>query len=169
GDYTVKDAVMNGYNGKNKIVYLVALEDKKAVRSVVVEASYDMIVDVFVAARPLSGGTVLSGDDFYAVKQKSSRLPAGAVSNKKDIEGKMLRSNVGQGVILRNDYVTERMNVKRGQKVNVVVEGNNVHIATQGVLRNDAVIGGAAKVFCDVSKKEVNGILVAPNTVRVKI
>ncbi|OGW19716.1 MAG: flagella basal body P-ring formation protein FlgA, partial [Nitrospirae bacterium GWC2_46_6] len=147
GEYTVKDVAMNGYNGKNRIVYLVALADKKAVHDLVVEASYDMLVEVFVAARPLAGGTVLTGDDFYTVKQKSSRLPAGAVSNKKDIEGKMLRSNVGQGVILRNDYVTERMNVKRGQKVNVVVEGNNIAVATQGMLKNDAVIGGAARVF----------------------
>ncbi|MCL4458267.1 MAG: flagellar basal body P-ring formation chaperone FlgA [Nitrospirae bacterium] len=169
GDYTVKDAAMNGYNGKNRVFYSVSLADKKAVHNVVVEASYDIIVDVFIASRPLAVGAVLTGDDFYTVKQKSSRLPAGAVLNKKDIEGKMLRSNVGQGVILRGDYMTDRMSIKRGQKVNVVVEGDNVSVATQGMLRNDAVVGGAAKVFCDVSKKEVNGILVSPNTVRVKI
>lgn len=169
GDYTVKGVAMNGYTGKNKIVYLVALADKKAVHDVVVEASYDVVVDVFVTSRPLAAGTVLTGEDFYTVKQKSSRLPAGAVLDKKNIEGKLLKANVGQGVILRGDYITTQLSVKRGQKVGVVVEGNNVHIATQGVLRNDAVIGGAAKVFCDVSKKEVNGILVSPNTVRVKI
>ncbi len=169
GDYMVKGVAMNGYTGKNKIVYLVALADKKAVHDVVVEASYDMIVDVFITSRPLAGGTVLTGKDFYTVKQKSSRLPAGAVLDKKDIEGKLLKANVGQGVILRSDYLTGQLSIKRGQKVNIVVEGSNVSIAAQGMLRNDAVIGGAARVFCDVSKKEVNGILVSPNTVRVKI
>lgn len=168
--YKVSDVVMNGYTGRNKMNFVVVLKDRTMARkNIVVEASYDVLVDVFVTSRPLIKGSVLNSDDFYVVKQKASKIPVGAVMNKDDIEGKILKTNIGQGVILRDYYLTTAMNIKRGQKVNVVVEGDNVVITTQGVIRNDAVVGGAARVLCDAYKKEISGVLVSPNTVRVKI
>ena len=138
-------------------------------KSITVEASYDVVVDAFVSSRPLLSGTVMTADDFYTVKERISKMPAGAVSGLKEIEGKVLKASVGEGIILRSNYFASQVSMKRGQKVNVVVEGGSVSISTQGQLRNDAVIGGTARVLCDISKKEVNGILVAPNTVKVKI
>ncbi len=168
--YTVANAVMNGYAGRNKAHFSVGLKNRKIeTKSIIVEASYNVLVDVFITSRPLVKGTTLSADDFYIVKQKSSRLPAGAVLSMNDLEGKALKTNIGQGVILRSDHLTTQLSIKRGQRVNVVVEGGNVVITTQGSLKNDAVMGGTAKVSCDVSKKEVSGILTSPDTVRVKI
>jgi flagella basal body P-ring formation protein FlgA len=51
----------------------------------------------------------------------------------------------------------------------VLVEGENVMVSTKGVLRSDAVIGGVARVMCTASKKEINGMLVSSDTVKVKI
>jgi flagella basal body P-ring formation protein FlgA len=168
--YKINTVAMNGYAGRNKVNFMVDLRDKRMGRkNIVIEASYDALVDVFISARPLTKGTVLTSDDFYAVKQKSSKLPAGAVLGRGDVEKKILKTNIGQGVIIRADHLTNQLNIKRGQKVDVVVEGDNVVISTQGVLRNDTVVGGVAKVLCDVSKKEVSGVLISPNTVRVKI
>jgi flagella basal body P-ring formation protein FlgA len=168
--YTVVNAAMNGYAGRNKAHFSVGLKNRKMeTKSIIVEASYDVLVDMFITSRPLVKGTTLSVDDFYIVKQKSSRLPAGAVLSMNDLEGKALKTNIGQGVILRSDHLTTQLSIKRGQRVNVVVEGGNVVITTQGALINDTALGGTAKVLCDVSKKEVNGVLTSPNTVRVKI
>lgn len=168
--YKINTVAMTGYAGRNKVNFMVDLRDKRMNRkNIIVEASYDVLVDVFITSRPLTKGTVLTADDFYAVKQKSSKLPATAVLDRNDIEKKILKSNIGQGVIIRADHLTNELSIKRGQKVNVVVEGSNVVISTQGVLRNDTVVGGMAKVLCDVSKKEVIGVLISPNTVRVKI
>lgn len=168
--YKVSTVVMNGYAGRNKINFTVGLRDKRMGRkNIIVEASYDVLVDVFITSRPLTKGTALTPEDFYAVRQKSSKLPAGAALNRNDIEKKVLRANIGQGVIIRVDHLTTQLSIKRGQKVDVVVEGSNMIITTQGVLRSDAVIGGTARVLCDVSKKEVSGVLTSSNTVRVKI
>jgi flagella basal body P-ring formation protein FlgA len=168
--YKINTVAMNGYAGRNKVNFMIDLRDKRMSRkNIIVEASYDVLVDVFISSRPLTKGTVLTADDFYAVKQKSSKLPVAAVLGRNDIEKKILKNNIGQGVIIRADHLTNQLSIKRGQKVDVVVEGGNVVISTHGVLRNDTVVGGVAKVFCDVSKKEVIGVLISPNTVRVKI
>lgn len=63
----------------------------------------------------------------------------------------------------------DQLSIKRGRKVNVVIKGNNVTVTTRGVLRNNAVVGGSAKVLCETTKSEIIGILISPDIVEVKI
>jgi flagella basal body P-ring formation protein FlgA len=158
------------YSGKNRINYSVTFRLQNGEeRDVLLEASYDVLVDVYITSRSLLRGTVLSRDDFNIFKQRVSRLPAGAILKAEDLEGKILKTNLSSGIILRTNYVTSDLPVKRGQTVEVHVEGDNVLLTIKGVLRNNAVIGGVARVLCDVSKKEISGILISPDTVEVKI
>lgn len=158
------------YSGKNRINYPVTVRMRNGEeRDVLLEASYDVLVDVYITSRSLLRGAVLSRDDFNIFKQRVSRLPAGAILKAEDLEGKILKTNLSGGIILRTNYVTSDLPVKRGQTVEVHVEGDNVLLTIKGVLRNNAVIGGVARVLCDVSKKEISGILISPDTVEVKI
>ena len=169
-NYTVGSIAADGYNGRNKIVYRAALcDDRKIVHTVLVEAVYDVLTDIFITAKPLSSGSIITVHDVYAVKQKSSRLPLGVVTDMAGIEGKRLKSNIAQGVIMRTDYFENPSSIKKGKEVTVLVEGENVLISTKGVLRNDVVIGGVARVACAAQKKEISGILVSADTVKVKI
>jgi len=166
--YKIDTLIMDGYSGRNKVNYIVKLSDKNT-KNLVVEVSFDMLTDVFITARAMNKGTVLTTEDFFTAKHKGSKLSAGTIMEKKDFDGKILKTGIGQGVVLRADHVTSELTVKRGQKVEVKIEGGNLVIATKGVLKSDTVIGGIARVMCDVSRKEVNGILVNTNTVKVKI
>ncbi len=169
-DMTIQNMYMDGYSGRNKIIYAVYLKDKMSkTANVVVEAAYDIFADVFVTARALPKGEVLTSDDFYTVRQKLSKLPAGAITDRNEIEGKILKSSVTDGVIIRSNYLLSSAMVKRGQKVDVIVEGDNITISARGSLRSDAAIGQPATVFCDLTRKEVSGILVSPTLVKVKI
>ncbi len=169
-DHRVISVVMNGYSGRNRAVFLVQLLDRlNRKRTISVEASYDVLVDVFVTARPIARGETLRDNDFYAVRQRSSRLPVGALLRSQDIIGKSLKTNIGQGVVLRANHVTEEQIVRRGQRVNVVIEGDNIVITTRGVLRRNTAIGDAANVLTDNSKKEISGVLVSEDTVRVQL
>lgn len=174
-EYKLNGLVMDGYSGRNKVNYIAKLSDMKSadkkpeMKSVVVEVSFDMLTEVFITTRAMNKGTILTAEDFFTAKHKGSKLLAGTIMEKKDFEGKMLKNGIGQGVVLRADHLTSDLTVKRGQKVEVKIEGGNLVIATKGVLRSDTVIGGVARVMCDVSRKEVNGILVNTNTVKVKI
>jgi flagella basal body P-ring formation protein FlgA len=170
GDMTIQNLYMDGYSGRNKVVYAVYLKDRTSkIVNVVVEASYDVFADVYVTARSLSRGEVLSQDDYYTVRQKLSKLPAGAITDKHQIEGKILKASVTDGVIIRSNYLLSSATVKRGQKVNVIVSGENVVISAKGTLRSDTIVGEVANVMCDLTKKEVSGILVSPTLMKVQI
>jgi len=169
-NYRVVSVAMNSYSGRNRAVFLVHLSDRFNVkRTILVEASYSALVEVFITARPIARGKTLTESDFYAVKQRSSRLPVGALLSSKDIAGKSLKTNIGQGVIIRANHLIDEQMVRRGQRVNVVIEGDNIVITTQGVLRSNAAIGDAANVITDNTRKEISGILVSEDTVRVQI
>jgi flagella basal body P-ring formation protein FlgA len=169
-DMTIRSLYMDGYSGRNKVVYAVYLRDGQLrTLNVVVEASYDMLADVYVTARPLARGDVLSHGDYYTVRQKLSKLPIGAITDKRDIEGKILRASLTDGVVLRSTYLQSAMTTRRGKKVNLIIEGNTVVISAKGTMRNDASVGEPATVLCDLTKKEVNGVLVTPTLVKVKI
>lgn len=168
--YSVAGVTMNGYSGRNKMTLSLNLVDRKsAVKNITVEAAYDVPVDVYVTSRSLAGGSVLGEGDYYTVKQKSSRLPVGAVTDKKDLDGRTLKTTMSQGIIIKSEYLAARAGVKKGHRVTVIVEVDNVMISATGLLRRDAVVGGSARVFCDSSKKELTGVLVDPETVRIKI
>ena len=169
-NYTVGSLAEDGYTGRNKIVYRTALyDDRKIVHTLVVEASYDVLTDIFITAKPLSSGSIITAHDVYAVKQKSSHLPLGVVTDLTGIEGRTLKSNIGEGVIIRADYFENPSTIKKGKEVTVLVEGENVMVSTKGVLRNDALIGDVARVSCAARKKDISGILVSADTVKVKI
>jgi flagella basal body P-ring formation protein FlgA len=169
-EMTILNIYMDGYSGRNKVIYAVYLKDRslKTV-NVVVEASYDVFEDVYVTARALSKGDALNQDDYYTVRQKLSKLPAGAITDKHEIEGKMLKASLADGVILRSNFLVSALTVKRGKKVNVLVEGDNIVLSAKGTLRSDTTVGDAANVLCDLTKKEVSGVLVTPTLVKVKI
>ncbi|HMK61515.1 MAG TPA: flagellar basal body P-ring formation chaperone FlgA [Dissulfurispiraceae bacterium] len=169
-DLTIQNVYMDGYSGRNKAIYVVYLKDNASKSiNVVVEASYDVFAEVYVTARPLSRGEAVTKDDYYTVRQKLSKLPSGVITDKSQIEGKVLKSSVTDGVIIRSNYLLTSVSIKRGQKVKIIVAGDNVEITSSGTIRSDATVGESANVLCDHTKKEVSGILVSPTMVKVKI
>ena len=169
-DMMIQNIYMDGYSGKNKVIYAIYLRDSSSKTvNAIVEASYDVFADVFMTARPLMKGDVLTQDDYYTVRQKLSKLPVGAITDKKDVEGKILKVSLTDGVILRSNVVLSSLMMKRGKKVNVLVEGENIVISAKGTLRSDTEVGDATNVLCDLTKKEISGVLVSPTLVKVKI
>jgi flagella basal body P-ring formation protein FlgA len=169
-EMTIQNIYMDGYSGRNKVIYAVYLKDRSSKTvNVVVEAAYDVFEDVYVTARALTKGDALNQDDYYTVRQKLSKLPAGAITDKHEIEGKILKASLSDGVILRSNFLISALTVKRGKKVSVIVEGENVVLSAKGTLRNDTTVGESANVQCDLTKKEVSGVLISPTLVKVKI
>ncbi|MBN2654470.1 MAG: flagellar basal body P-ring formation protein FlgA [Nitrospirae bacterium] len=158
------------YAGKNRFTTLLALNSKgnKAAESMI-EVVYDVLVDVFVASRYIQRGVTITEDDFYAVKQRRSRLSRSVVQDKADILGKIAKVSVNEGSVILADHMTSSMIFKRGHKVSVIVEGDNIALASSGILKSNASLGGAATVQCESSKREVTGILISPTTVRIKL
>lgn len=169
-NYKVSSVVINGYTGKNRANFIITLSDTaKNERILLADVSYDATVEAFVTAKPIKKGENIDESDFYVIRHKISKLPIGAVTKRSEIQGKFTKAPIGQGVIVRADFLTSSLSIKKGQRVNVLIAANNLTLSTSGVLRTDAVIGNSVKVMCDISKKEISGILVSADTVKVEI
>ncbi len=170
GMYRIGSASLDGYGGKNRMNYSVELIDKRGtVRKLGVEVLYESLVDVFITAKSLSKGTILGESDFYSVRQRTSRLPVGAIMNRNDLLDKTLRINLTEGLVLKRDFFSIVGLVKRGQKVRVEIDSGSVFITTKGVLRSEGTVGSTVRVYCEASKKEIMGVLVSSDTVRIKV
>lgn len=170
GNYRIGSVTLDGYTGMNRMNYRVELlEANRIPRSVLVEVRYEALIDVFITAHALPKGSALSESNFYPVRHRVSRLPVGAVTDKKDVIGKTLRINLSEGLVLKRDHFFIAGMVKRGQKVKVEIESGSVLIATRGILRTEGTVGSTVRVYCEASKKEIIGVLVAVDTVKVKV
>lgn len=167
---SIKSVRLMEYRSPGTLLYSVALSKVKGREvNLTCKVSYEVMVDMFVASRPLLRGTVLTSHDLLPMRQRSSRLPVGAVSSKSDLLGRVLKSNIGQGVVIKERFLASKNTMKRGKKVKVLVKGRGVVLTTHGKLLSSTTIGGVAKVICDASRKEVSGILVSPDTVLITI
>jgi flagella basal body P-ring formation protein FlgA len=162
--------VLDGYAGQNKLRYMAFLRNSgEETRIAALEVSYDMLVDVLVTSRALARGVSVGEEDFYRVKQKRSKLPPGVIQERSEMEGKVLKTPLSDGTVLKTGYFIDPTAAKRGQRVKVLVEGASIIITTQGMLKSNTVLGGTARVVCDNSKKEIIGILIAPDIVRISL
>ncbi len=166
----LRSVSMDRYMGKNRVFYAAVIEDKKeGLSHVLIDAAFDSSTEVYVTSRTLSKGATISLGDYYPVKYKHSKIPTGAITDKTQIEGKILTAGLAPGVMIREGHLTDTLIIKRGQKVNIAIETEGITLSAQGVLRGDAPLGGVAKVYCESTKKELQGILVSANIVKVKI
>lgn len=170
GAYKLGAVALDGYGGRNRLNFTVELIDKKkSTRKIGVEVMYESMVDVYITAHALAKGTVLGESDFYGMRQRASRLPVGAVMSKKDLIGKPIKINLSEGLVLKKDYLVTAGLVKRGQKVRVEIESGSVFITTKGILRSEGTVGSTVRVYCESSRKEIMGVLVSSDIVRVKV
>lgn len=156
--------------GKNRVYYTALIEDKKeGYNYIIVDAVFDTSTEIYMTTRNIQRGSVLKASDFYAIRHKNSKIPFGAVTDKSQIEGKIVTNNLAQGIILKESHLTDTLVLKRGQRVDILLHSGLVVLSAQGILKADAPIGGTARVYCEATKKEITGILETNNTVRVQV
>ncbi|HWR90342.1 MAG TPA: flagellar basal body P-ring formation chaperone FlgA [Dissulfurispiraceae bacterium] len=162
---------VQGQSGRNRMHLGVELTEQSSggKMSVLVEASYDIMIDVYVSTLPLARGTVLLEDHVHTVRLRNSKIPAGAILSRDGFLGKAIRSNIAEGIVIRTDHLVTQAAAKKGQRVTIILEGRSLVITSRGVLRQDAVIDGTARVLCEATKKEVVGTLTSEDTVRVEL
>jgi flagella basal body P-ring formation protein FlgA len=167
--FVITDVVQSGYSGKNRVTYLVTVKHPAGRSfSLLAEVSYDVLVDVFVTSRTLLKGDQITENDYYRVRQKSSRIAPGTIVSADEFNGKTVKMSLAEGLVLRRDHLLSGEQVKRGQKVRIEIQSGAIVVTAQGVLRHGGSVGSSVRVYCESSRRELQGILVAPDTVRVK-
>lgn len=122
---------------------------------------------VVVAARPLEPKTVLGAADFRIDSVSSTELPADAlpaIAEPGDLE--VLRP-VKSGEVITPRMLRQKIAVKRGEIVTLILEGRGFRITTHGQAAEDARRGDTVRVVNATSKRDVLGKVEGPGMVRV--
>ncbi|RMG61252.1 MAG: flagella basal body P-ring formation protein FlgA [Deltaproteobacteria bacterium] len=154
----------------SRALYSVLVRGRRGkVGHLTVEVKYDTVVTAYVTARAISRGEILREGDIYPLPQRSSRLPAGSVTDLSRILGKRVKRNLSQGVVIRTSHLEDGTLVKRGRKVRIVVRGDGVLLTATGKLMKKGRVGETVTVLCEETRRKVTGLLVSPETVVVTL
>ncbi|HMK42646.1 MAG TPA: flagellar basal body P-ring formation chaperone FlgA [Dissulfurispiraceae bacterium] len=171
GIYGISSIGMTGYTGKQRVQYRLELTDRQGKKeTVLADVTYDSLIELFVTAHALAKGSIVNETDFQAVRQRGSRMPSGAVLNRSEIVGKTVRINLSEGLVLKRDHFFVAGLVKRGTKVRIEIENESglMLVSAKGILRSDGTVGSTVRVFCETSRKEVMGVLISRDTVKMR-
>lgn len=131
----------------------------------------DVIVTdtVFVAARTLPRGHLLTAADLVAEERDVTRLVSGYVSSKAQLIGQRLKSQLMAGRILTPKLLQADMAIRRGQSVTLVVVSGDVSIRMGGKALADGALGQRIRVENSNSGRVVEGIVRSQEHVEVLV
>lgn len=139
---------------------------KKLYRAV---ANYEILSTVYITKKTIIRGDTIQEEALLEIKQPINRIPVGSITDKKLIIGKVAKRTLAQGLIIKEEHIYPNTPVKKGSRVNLIIQAGKVIIMTEGVLKSDAVVGSKASVHCLQTGKDIVGNLVDNQTVRVML
>lgn len=114
---------------------------------------------VLKTARPVMKGEEISRGDLYPALLNIKRIPRGAVSDWKEIEGKVLKRSLQANSIITTTVLKDRPVVKRGDKVLLVYRGKGLKVTAMGVARESGAEGEVISVVNLTSNKYIKGVV----------
>ncbi len=123
--------------------------------------------EVIFSKKALKKGRCLQREDLYKKTVEIKRIPTGAVNNIDSVVGKTLTRSIIADVPIMDYMLASTPILKKGHKVNLIIESPSFIITTLGELKENAYVGETVRVVNTASKKVISGLLVDESTVRV--
>lgn len=137
--------------------------------SLYVPVTIRLFGEAVVAARPLMGTTVLTAQDVRLAQVELSAGAAGALTDLQQVVGKVLRRPLLADAVVTVDSAEEPRLVRRNEQVVLVAEGAGLEVRMQGKALADGVAGDLIKVRNLGTKRVIEGIVMAPGLIRVRM
>lgn len=139
----------------------------KGRRAITVTADVRALDWVVKSKRPFRKGHILQKDDVYLSLMDVKRMPRSAIRSPDEIIGKPLKRSVIADMPIVEGMLEKAPLVKRGQPVVLLIESRGLRITTLGMTKEKGYVGMPVKAINLSSRKEVSGILINENTVKV--
>lgn len=127
------------------------------------------LVNVPVLTRTIPRGEQVRDSDVRLERRARSELPAGVVTGTTPLVGKVARSQLNAGAVLRDTDLAKQDVVEKNGLVTIVYEGQGLSIATRAKALESGGIGDVVLVQNIQSKRQVQGTVVAPGKVSVTL
>ena len=138
-------------------------------KKVIARAQVRALDWVVKSKRPFRKGHVLRSDDVYISKMDIRKMPSSAVGDPEIIIGKALKRSVIANIPIVEGMIEQSQVVKRGKKILLIIESGGLNITAAGKIKEKGYVGMPVRAMNLSSKKEVRGILIDENTVRVEM
>ncbi|MCB0321344.1 MAG: flagellar basal body P-ring formation protein FlgA, partial [Bdellovibrionales bacterium] len=136
-------------------------------RSFIVEALVEEWVEVPVAARPLSAGSVVGPLDVAMARLNIQRLPRDAAFQKETIVGLETKRGIAYGEVFRKNKLSIPPVITAGAKVTLEYRSKFLRATATGIALEDAAVGENIRIRNEASKKIVSGTVLEPGIVGV--
>lgn len=149
-----------------KAVFSFLYEDE---RRVIVNAYVRVFERVLKSKRPFNRGHVIRYDDLYVSKIDIRKMPKSVIMDPASIVGKSLKRSMSANVPIVENMIEMSRVVKRGKRVLLVINNNGLNITAYGKTKEKGHVGMPVKAVNLSSNKEVMGVLIDENTVKVEL
>ena len=114
---------------------------------------------VYVAARTLPRGHLISEADLVEEQRDVTRLVSGYISDKQQLVGQRLKSQLLAGRILTPRLLKADVAIRRGQSVTLIVRSGDISIQMGGKALTDGAVSQRIRVENNNSGRIVEGIV----------
>jgi len=143
-DYDLKVSLVSLGRNYARVVYKI-VHDGQVYRKFWLNVRIDRKVKVVVAKTPIPRGTLIKGS-MVELSQVPSLKARGALSNLKEVVGKVLKRDILPGEVIRERDLAPNFLVKKGQPVRVIYVNGPIHIELLGVSLENGAAGNIIKV-----------------------
>ncbi len=135
----------------------------------IVKAKVKALEKVVKSKRPFKKGHSMLREDVYISKMDIRRMPKSSIKNPDKIIGKSLRKSITANVPIIDAMIEQSRVVKRGKSVVLEVSHMGLHIKAAGKTKENSHVGSHVRAVNLLSNKEVVGVLIDENTVKVEL
>lgn len=141
--------------------------DGKSAANSSLQGKYYILTEVYVPARDISKGEVLSENDLKKIKVRSNRIKSNVLVALEQLQEKEVKRFLKEGKLISEKEVGERILIHKGDVVTLLFRKGPMQITAKGEALSDG--GKNQKVEAENTKsgKKVYGIVIDENTIEV--
>ncbi len=133
-------------------------QNENLIKRVQVPVRIKIYRKVLVANRSILRGETITGENCsLETREITSNIDPNSLTDE-NCFGKIAKHNLVRGTIITNDLIQDKLAIRRGDKVRIVILSGCIQISTTGVALNDANAGETVRVRRDGSNKFLTGI-----------
>jgi flagella basal body P-ring formation protein FlgA len=141
---------------------------EKNLKTLIVNADIEVLVDILLTARPLKRSQVLGPEDVYVGQRDLTGLSGNILSDVDAVVGKRVKRPVGADMPLTEEMIEETPVLRRGDQVLIIAESAGLRITAVGVALGEGYLGKPIQVMNIASKKRMSGKVMDSETVKVE-
>ncbi len=142
--------------------------NQKFQKKIWVTVEVEVFTEVVVSSRPLERFRIVSREDVSLVRRNLANLSKNVINRLEDVIGKRTKRSIDTNMVMTAHMLDLPPVVKRGDLVTILFETPVLKVTARGEVRKKGLKGDTVKVLNIMSRKEVYGTVLDPNTVKVE-